>query len=57
VDSDARRIYISRGVHVVVLDADTYAVIGDIPDTQASMASPSLPASAAASPVTVARMM
>src|SRR6267378_462004 len=34
VDSDARRIYISRGTHVVVLDADTYAVVGDIPDTQ-----------------------
>src|SRR3979411_2946496 len=34
VDSDARRVYISRGTHVVVLDADTYAVVGDIPDTQ-----------------------
>jgi hypothetical protein len=34
VDSEARRIYVSRGTHVVVLDADTYAVIGDIPDTQ-----------------------
>src|SRR5882672_5102741 len=34
VDSDARRIYISRGTHVVVLDADTYAVVGDISDTQ-----------------------
>ena len=34
VDSDARRIYISRGTHVVVLDADTYTVVGDIPDTQ-----------------------
>src|SRR5712664_1757538 len=33
VDSDARRVYISRGTHVVVLDADTYAVVGDIPDT------------------------
>ena len=34
VDSDARRVYISRGTHVIVLDADTYAVVGDIPDTQ-----------------------
>ena len=34
VDSDARRVYISRGTHVVVLDADSFAVVGDIPDTQ-----------------------
>ena len=34
VDSDARRVYISRGTHVVVMDADTYEVVGDIPDTQ-----------------------
>jgi DNA-binding beta-propeller fold protein YncE len=34
VDSDARRVYVSRGTHVVVLDADTYAVVGDIPDTE-----------------------
>jgi DNA-binding beta-propeller fold protein YncE len=34
VDSDARRVYVSRGTHTVVLDADTYAVVGDIPDTQ-----------------------
>jgi DNA-binding beta-propeller fold protein YncE len=33
VDSDARRIYVSRGTHTMVLDADTYAVVGDIPDT------------------------
>jgi len=33
VDSDARRVYVSHGTHVVVLDADTYAVVGDIPDT------------------------
>ena len=32
-DSDARRVYISRGSHVMVVDADTYAVMGDIPDT------------------------
>src|SRR5947208_13774003 len=34
VDSAARRVYVSRGTHVVVLNADTYAVVGDIPDTQ-----------------------
>jgi DNA-binding beta-propeller fold protein YncE len=32
-DSDARRVYISRGTHVMVVDADTYAVVGDIPGT------------------------
>ena len=34
VDSAARRVYVSRGTHVVVVDADTYAIVGDIPDTQ-----------------------
>src|ERR1700749_1569850 len=34
VDSDARRVYVSHGSHVVVLDADSYEVAGDIPDTQ-----------------------
>ncbi len=34
VDADARRVYISHGSHVVVLNADTYAIEGDIPDTQ-----------------------
>jgi hypothetical protein len=34
VDSDARRIYISHGSHVVVMDADTEAIVGDIADTQ-----------------------
>jgi DNA-binding beta-propeller fold protein YncE len=34
VDSEARRVYVSRGTHVVVLDADSYAVVGDIADTQ-----------------------
>jgi hypothetical protein len=33
VDSAARRVYVSHGSHVVVLDADTYAIVGDIPDT------------------------
>jgi DNA-binding beta-propeller fold protein YncE len=34
VDSDARRVYVSHGTHVVVLDADSGAAVGDIPDTQ-----------------------
>src|SRR5437899_10538749 len=34
IHSDARRVYVSRGTHTMVLDADTYAVVGDIPDTQ-----------------------
>src|SRR5277367_790239 len=34
VDAAARRVYVSRGTHVMVVDADTYAVVGDIPDTQ-----------------------
>ena len=34
VDSDARRVYLAHGTHVVVLDADSGAVVGDIPDTQ-----------------------
>src|SRR6266436_898288 len=33
VDSDARRVYISHATHTVVMNADTYAVEGDIPDT------------------------
>jgi YVTN family beta-propeller protein len=32
-DADARRIYISHGTHVQVVDADNYSVVGDIPDT------------------------
>jgi hypothetical protein len=34
VDSTARRVYVSHGTHVVVLDADSGAAVGDIPDTQ-----------------------
>jgi DNA-binding beta-propeller fold protein YncE len=34
VDSAGRRVYVSHGSHVVVLDADTNARVGDIPDTQ-----------------------
>lgn len=33
VDSGARRLYISRGTKVLVLDADTYALVGEIPNT------------------------
>src|SRR4029077_14597315 len=33
VASDTRRIYVSRGSHVVVMNADTYAIEGDIPNT------------------------
>jgi DNA-binding beta-propeller fold protein YncE len=34
VDSEARHVYISRGTHVMVLDADSGKVAGDIADTQ-----------------------
>jgi len=34
VDSSDRRIYVSHGSHVIVLNADTDTVVGDIPDTQ-----------------------
>ncbi len=34
LDSAARRVYISRGTHVMVVDADTGKVVGDIADTQ-----------------------
>ncbi|HUC28491.1 MAG TPA: hypothetical protein VMR80_02860 [Candidatus Acidoferrum sp.] len=33
-DSDARRLYISRATHVIVLDADSGTTVGDIADTQ-----------------------
>ncbi|HUI42858.1 MAG TPA: YncE family protein [Terriglobia bacterium] len=33
VDSEARRVYISRGTHVMVMDPDTGKVLGDIPGT------------------------
>jgi len=32
-DSSARRLYISRGTHVIVLDLDSGKNVGDIPDT------------------------
>lgn len=34
VDPVARRVYISRGTHVMVVDADTYEVVGDIPNAE-----------------------
>jgi len=34
VDSDARRIYVSHATKVLVLDADSFSVVGEIPDTQ-----------------------
>jgi len=33
-DPDARRVYISRGTHVMVIDADSGKAVGDIADTQ-----------------------
>ena len=34
VDSKARRLYITRATHVVVMDVDSYRVVGDIPGTE-----------------------
>ena len=34
VDPAARRLYISRSTHVMVVDEDSGKVIGDIPDTK-----------------------
>lgn len=33
VDSAARRLYVTRGTHVTVFDADTLAPVGEIPNT------------------------
>jgi DNA-binding beta-propeller fold protein YncE len=33
VDTKSRRVYISRGTHVMVVDADSGTVVGDIPNT------------------------
>jgi len=33
LDSAGRRLYVSHGTHVVVLDADSGAIVGDIPNT------------------------
>ena len=34
VDSAGRRLYISHGTHVQVMDIDSYTLVGEIPDTQ-----------------------
>src|ERR1700680_59701 len=34
VDSAARRLYLSHSTHVVVYDTDSYAVVGEIPNTK-----------------------
>lgn len=34
VDTEARRIYVSHATKVVVLDADSFAVVGEIPNTE-----------------------
>jgi phosphatidate phosphatase APP1 len=46
VDPEAHRVYIARATHVTVLDSESGAVVGDIPDTPAYMASLSLRTSA-----------
>ena len=33
VDADSRHLFISRGIHVIVMDMDSGKVVGDIPDT------------------------
>lgn len=33
IDAKARRLYVSHATHVMVVDADTGSVVGDIPDT------------------------
>jgi DNA-binding beta-propeller fold protein YncE len=33
VDAEARRLFISRATHVMVMDADSGKIVGDIPDT------------------------
>ncbi|MFZ1981650.1 MAG: hypothetical protein WAU61_10120, partial [Smithella sp.] len=33
VDSEARRLYVSRSTHVIVIDIDKDKIVGDIPDT------------------------
>jgi YVTN family beta-propeller protein len=34
VDGDARRLYLSHATHTMVFDADSHAVVGDIPNTE-----------------------
>jgi hypothetical protein len=33
IDADARRLYVTHGTHIVVVDVDSNAVVGDIADT------------------------
>jgi len=33
IDSEARRLYVSRSTHVIVIDIDSDKIVGDIPDT------------------------
>jgi hypothetical protein len=34
LDAPSRRLFISRGTHVMVVNADSYEIVGDIPDTE-----------------------
>jgi DNA-binding beta-propeller fold protein YncE len=34
IDSDARRLYISHGNHITVMDTDSYGIVGEIDDTK-----------------------
>lgn len=34
IDPDGRHLFVSHATHVMVVDADSYQVVGDIPDTQ-----------------------
>src|SRR5215472_2481067 len=54
VDPDARRLYVSRGNRVVVLDLDKEAVAGELADTPGSTASRSSRRWARGSPATAA---
>jgi DNA-binding beta-propeller fold protein YncE len=33
IDNEARRLYVSRSTHVIVIDIDSNKIVGDIPDT------------------------
>ena len=41
VDAAARRVYVSHSTQVDVLDADSFAIVGTIPNTPVSTALPS----------------
>ena len=42
VDADARRLYVSHGTQVEVLDVDSAAIVGKIPNTSGSTELPLL---------------